>query len=339
MVSKAILFQPQGRSSTAGTRLALVPIANRPIAAHALDTLDRAGVRQVMVVCAPEEAEQLREAVSGQSEPELHWLVHDRPGDLAASLAGARDFIAGEPFVVHLGDSLCRESLLPLIQSQGIGEADALALVQEPGGGQAEVVSLRGNPLGCADPAGLYAVGPGVVDAVNATPPLPGIEEGLLATLGVLAQRGGRLDTPAVRSWWRYRGRADALLEANRFLLQGLRADAAAATLVDSHIQGEVAIDPSAKLDSTTVRGPAIIGPRVRLVNAYVGPYTSIGADVVIEGAEIEHSIILPGASIAHLGGRLEASIVGAQAKVFRDFRLPRALRLNVGEGAEISLA
>jgi glucose-1-phosphate thymidylyltransferase len=76
----------------------------------------------------------------------------------------------------------------------------------------------------------------------------------------------------------------------------------------------------------------------VEISDAYIGPYTSIGSGVVIENAEVEHSIILPGASIRHLGGRLEASIVGVDARIFRDFRLPRALRLNVGEGAEVAL-
>jgi glucose-1-phosphate thymidylyltransferase len=92
-------------------------------------------------------------------------------------------------------------------------------------------------------------------------------------------------------------------------------------------------------IESTTVRGPAIIGPRARLMAAYVGPYTSIGADVVVEGAEIEHSIVCPGARISHLGARLEASVIGPEARVFRDFKLPKGLRLYVGEGAEVSLA
>ena len=60
---------------------------------------------------------------------------------------------------------------------------------------------------------------------------------------------------------------------------------------------------------------------------------------MLIEGSEVEHSIILAGASISHLGGRLEASVVGPRARVFRDFRLPKALRLNVGEGAQVTLA
>ena len=84
------------------------------------------------------------------------------------------------------------------------------------------------------------------------------------------------------------------------------------------------------------MRGPAVIGPGARLHSAYVGPFTSIAADVLIEGAEIENSIVLAGASVAHLNTRIEGSIIGPGARVFRDFRLPRAMRLNIGQGAEL---
>jgi glucose-1-phosphate thymidylyltransferase len=100
-----------------------------------------------------------------------------------------------------------------------------------------------------------------------------------------------------------------------------------------------VIIHDAATLESTIVRGPAIIGPGVRLRDAYVGPYSSLSADVVVEGAEVENSIILPGARISHLGIRLESSVVGAGAKICRDFRLPKALRLHVGEGAQVSVS
>jgi glucose-1-phosphate thymidylyltransferase len=141
-----------------------------------------------------------------------------------------------------------------------------------------------------------------------------------------------------VREWWRFRGGSEALLEGNRFALEGIRADYERAQLVDSRIQGPVIAHPDATIESSVVRGPAIVGARAHLREAYVGPYTSVGEDVTIEGAEIEHSVVLPEASISHLGGRLEASVIGPKSKVFRDFRLPRALRLAIGEGAEVSL-
>ena len=52
---------------------------------------------------------------------------------------------------------------------------------------------------------------------------------------------------------------------------------------------------PGARLERSTVRGPAIIGARAHLIDAYVGPYTAIGEDCVIERAEVEHSILLAG--------------------------------------------
>jgi glucose-1-phosphate thymidylyltransferase len=160
--------------------------------------------------------------------------------------------------------------------------------------------------------------------------------------LEVLAERisllGGRVATRSATDWWCYDDSAAALLEGNRFALERLKADVPETAVLDSTIQGVVAIDPTARIERSVVRGPAVIGARARLRDAYVGPYSSIGEDVLIEGAEVEHSLVLPGASIRHLGGRLEASVIGPRSRVFRDFRLPRALRLTVGEGAEVSL-
>ncbi len=47
---------------------------------------------------------------------------------------------------------------------------------------------------------------------------------------------------------------------------------------------------------------------------------------------------MLADASVLHVGGRLVASIVGRHARVFRDFSVPRALRLQVGDGDEVAL-
>ena len=84
--------------------------------------------------------------------------------------------------------------------------------------------------------------------------------------------------------------------------LEALGEVSARGEVIDSTIQGAVSIHPTARVESSIIRGPAIIGAGVRLRDAYVGPYTSIGNDVLIEGAEVEHSIVMPEASIRHLG-------------------------------------
>ncbi len=86
-------------------------------------------------------------------------------------------------------------------------------------------------------------------------------------------------------------------------------------------------IEAGAKLERTTVRGPAVIGAGSRLVDAYIGPYTAVGRNCVIEGAEVEHSILLEGSSVRHLDGRMESSLLGRDVAISRDERQPRAYR------------
>ena len=74
------------------------------------------------------------------------------------------------------------------------------------------------------------------------------------------------------------------------------------------------------------------------MTSSYIGPYTAIGANTEIEGVEIVHSIVSEGVQIKHVSGRIERSTIGRRASIFRDFRLPRAMRLHVGEGVEVAL-
>ena len=134
-------------------------------------------------------------------------------------------------------------------------------------------------------------------------------------------------------------GGQDGLLEGNRRMLEELRGDVDRARAPDVRVPGPGARASHRPLDHTLIRGPAIIGPRARLSHAYVGPYTSIGADVRIEGSQIEHSIVLDGAELLHVGTRLTpASSAGARGSPAVR-RSPSAMRLSVGDGAEISFS
>ena len=86
------------------------------------------------------------------------------------------------------------------------------------------------------------------------------------------------------------------------------------------------------------MRGPAIIGAGARLSDCYVGPYTAIGENCTIEHAEVEHSILLAGATVHDLGGRMESSLLGRNVKIGRDTGQPRAYRFLVGDQSEIAI-
>jgi glucose-1-phosphate thymidylyltransferase len=109
-------------------------------------------------------------------------------------------------------------------------------------------------------------------------------------------------------------------------------------SLTTVRVQGRVHIHPTAEIEASTIRGPVAIGAHARIRDAYIGPYTAIGEAVELQGAELENSIVLPRARIEFVGRRIEASVVGAGAHIRRDFSLPQAVRLWVGDGAEIGL-
>jgi glucose-1-phosphate thymidylyltransferase len=153
-----------------------------------------------------------------------------------------------------------------------------------------------------------------------------------------ITAHGGQLHATPVNGWRRYAGDPLDLLELNRIALDLLDEDVDHSQNAGNRIEGRVWIHEHASVRASVIVGPAVIGARARVADAYIGPYTSIGADARIEGSEIERSIIAAGASITHVGGRLVASVVGRDARVFRDFSLPRALRLRVGDGTEIAL-
>ena len=89
---------------------------------------------------------------------------------------------------------------------------------------------------------------------------------------------------------------------------------------------------------NSTVRGPAIIGARTRVVDSYVGPFTSIAADCEIVDSEIEHSVVLERSRIVGVP-RLADSLIGREVEVVRSGETPVATRLMVGDHSRVELA
>jgi glucose-1-phosphate thymidylyltransferase len=148
----------------------------------------------------------------------------------------------------------------------------------------------------------------------------------------------GCLRAEDLDGWWQYGGSAQDLLDANREILDRRAIAPPQGHWPETRLEGRVDVHPTARLRGAVVRGPAVIGAGATVVDAYVGPYTAIGEDATVENAEVEGSMLLDRASLCNVGVRIEASILGRGATVSRDFRLPRAMRLLVGAGAQVTL-
>ncbi|MCL2769133.1 MAG: sugar phosphate nucleotidyltransferase, partial [Solirubrobacterales bacterium] len=174
-------------------------------------------------------------------------------------------------------------------------------------------------------------------DAARAIRPSARGELEITDAIQHLVDGGLRVEPHIVRGWWKDTGRLDDMLEANRLVLDNIH-KRIEGRLIDSQVEGRVVIEPGATLERAVVRGPAIVGAHARLCDCYIGPYTAIGERCTVRGAEVEHSILLEGASVCDLDGRLESSLLGRNVTVRRGQRQPRAYRFLVGDNSDISI-
>jgi glucose-1-phosphate thymidylyltransferase len=364
MVLKGVIMPaPVDARGDSRANAALQRVGNRPIVCHALEAIRRAGASEVALIVSARELSAVRACVAaeGPGGMKVEYIPHvPQPDAVKEALARAVELVGDAPCIVHAADGLLAQSLEPLVKLLHAGTPDLVMLVHRQSGAGGSIglstrrlLRLVGEPTkDCElELAGACLFGPGALRRAGARWWQRGGEFNLAGVAQRLARAGGRLQVEQVRGWSRYGGTAADLLELNRLVLEALassdRAEPstpgsgplhAAAGDEESRIEGCVRLDPTACVQASVIVGPAIVGAGALVQDSYIGPYTSIGAGVHIEGAEIERSIIMPRASITHIGGRLVGSVVGCDARVFRDFSLPRALRLNVGDGGEVAL-
>ena len=325
-IAKALILAGNGSDDctwpvVSGSRH-LFPIANRPILFHNLEALRTAGILEATIMAEPEAGEAIARAVGDGSNWDLtvrHAAWRSSDGLLGA-LAAGRDFLRDEPVLVEHGDALLRERMRVHVSAFARERLDALTLRLEPAAPEAPELT------------------PGFLFSSRAVSMLLENHEGVSNPVAGLRAGGGRVRVQNVDGCLPCHGNLEALIESNRRMLESHTLDVDPASLDDSTVHGAVSVHPTAKIRRSLLRGPVVIGPGARVTDAYIGPYTSIGAGVVVEGSEIEHSIVLPDAQLRFVGSRLESSVIGRGARVVRGFALPAAMRVSLGDGAEVVL-
>ncbi len=329
----------------------LVPVANKPVLFYGIEAMARAGIREVGIIVAPETGDEIRAAAGDGSRfgVELTYIGQDEPLGLAHAVLTAEPFLGDAPFVMYLGDNLLQGGITELVDAFRATAPDALILltpVTDPenygvaeleGGRVRRLVEKPPEPATDLALVGVYMFTPAIHDAARAISPSGRGELEITDAIQHLVDSGARVDPHIVRGWWKDTGRLDDILEANRLVLETVERSVEG-ELIDSRVDGRVVVLPGARLERSSVRGPAIIGADARLTDCYVGPYTAVGDRCVIEDAEIEHSILLADSQVRRLAGRMESSLLGRNVRVGRGDRQPHAYRFMVGDNSEIGI-
>jgi glucose-1-phosphate thymidylyltransferase len=329
----------------------LVPIANKPVLFYALEDLVEAGITDIAIVVGDTHA-QIREAVGDGSRfgAQVTYLEQDAPRGIAHGIVIARDFLGDDPFVLFLGDNFLREGIVPFVKAFEREEANAQILlyrvrtpqdfgVAELRDGQiVRVVEKPKEPPSDLAVIGIYMFDHHVHDVVEHLQPSARGELEITDTIQGLIDRGRRVTPQVVSGWWIDTGKKDDMLEANRLILETLDRDVAGTVDADSQVHGKVVIAATASVHNSVIRGPAVIGPGTRLHDAYIGPFTSIDHDCLIESCEIEHSIVLEGSRLIDVPGRIEDSLIGRNVEILRSPHKPKAYKLMLGDFSRVEV-
>ena len=329
----------------------LVPVANKPVLFYGIEAMAEAGIVDIGIIIAPETGAEIRAAAGDGSRfgVQITYVEQDAPLGLAHAVLTAEQFLDNDPFVMYLGDNLLQGGISGLVESFRASRPDALILltpVPDPenfgvaeldGGRVVRLVEKPKQPATDLALVGVYMFTAGIHDAARAIEPSARGELEITDAIQYLVDGGRRVEPHIVKGWWKDTGRLDDMLEANRLILDRIE-PRVEGDLIESQCDGRVVVEPGARLERTSVRGPAIIGAGAQLTDCYIGPYTAIGEDCVICEAEVEHSILLAGSSVRNLEGRMESSLLGRNVTISRGVRQPKAYRFMVGDNSEIGI-
>jgi glucose-1-phosphate thymidylyltransferase len=215
----------------------LLPVGRWPMIYYPLQLLERAGVRDVLIVTGKGHAGQMIDLLGdgrlrerGSQEPLLHldltYKVQTEPGGIAQVVGMAREFAHGEKLVVVLGDNIFERSHAAEIKAWGERGDGALVFVKDvpdpeqfgvvvydEDGRVSDIVEKAGvvdtryaSPPTSHAVVGLYCYPPDVFDVIDRLQPSA---RGELEITDVNRHyaRERRLDVVEVRGWWEDAGK------------------------------------------------------------------------------------------------------------------------------------
>jgi glucose-1-phosphate thymidylyltransferase len=329
----------------------LIPVANKPVLFRVIETLREAGISNIGVVVG-DTASEIKNAVGDGSRwgVKITYIPQEAPLGLAHAVKISRDFLGDDRFVMFLGDNVIQGGLAPLLRGFAgsdyncqivltrVAEPEHYGIAQLDNGRIVRLIEKPQQPPSDLALVGIYMFDSNVFEAVSAIKPSWRGELEITDAIQYLVDKGYRVFPHIHTGWWIDTGKPIDMLAANSLVLEELNHTVEGHVDKDSLLEGKVTIEKGAEIINSRIRGPAIIGEATRIINSYIGPFTSIYHHCVIESSEIEHSIVLEHCRIADLPMRVEDSLIGRHVQLTRSPIKPKAYKLTLGDHSQVGI-
>jgi bifunctional UDP-N-acetylglucosamine pyrophosphorylase/glucosamine-1-phosphate N-acetyltransferase len=285
----------------------MLPVGDRPLAAHAADAAVQAGASELVFVVGYEAATVRNYFGDEYGGLPVSYAIQAEQAGTADAVRAARDHLDG-PFAVLNGDNLYDPAAIrtlfeddPAVAAMPVENPSNYGVLSTEAGAVTDIVEKPADPPTDLANAGAYAFPAEAREWLK----VPASERGEHEITDVLAQVVAEYEvTPVELDRWLDVGRPWELLEANEWTLSDLDRDFRGDVHDDADLRGDVVIERGATVDAgVVIEGPALIRSGASVgPNAYVRGATLVGEDAKVgHSVEVKNSVIGQGSHVAHL--------------------------------------
>src|SRR3989339_257096 len=282
----------------------LVPVANKPILFYGLEAIAKSDIKEVGIVVGDTKNE-IKSAVGDGSKFGLKvtYIEQEAPLGLAHAVKISQSFLKDDEFVMYLGDNLIRDGIKTFVDKFKEKKPNSQILL-------AKVT----NPqhFGVAE-----------------------LEDGRIINL-VEKPKQPKSDLALVGVYMFDKN----IFEAVNVIKPSLRGELEITDAIQYLVDKKYNVLPHIITGwwKDTGKLEDMLEANCIILNSYIGPFTSVYFNTVIENSEIEHSIVLENSKIKEVK-RIEDSLIGQNVEILKSEKKPHAYRIMVGDSSRIEIA
>lgn len=300
----------------------LLPIMNRPLLAHALDSM--LGIADEVILIVGYMAEDIKKAFGNQYRNlPLRYVMQETPEGTAHSILLAEPFLKERFFAINGDDLYAKEDIEACVRhrycilTREVSDPRRFSAVTVDGDIVKEIVEKPEHPKTNLASLGIYVLDRGIIPIIKKMGKSERGEYELPTAMGILCKME-TMHHVRMKGYWLPTGYAWDLLATNEFFMKNLKSKIDGKLEENAVIRGSVQVGKGTVVKSgTCIEGPVLIGENCVIgPNAYIRENTVIGNNCKIgQAVELKSTVVMNDTKIPHLT-YIGDSVIGERVNI-----------------------